>query len=620
MIFLYILFSIFIAFPAAIKAQAAIDTNQIRQWIDTARERNFDDPDYALICARKALSASRGTYYYGVLNALQLCGEVFYIKGIIDSALFYYHSALQISVKRQDVQEQGHNCTGLATIFLDSGDRDSCLYYYRLAIAAFNVIADSTGLCDVLLRYGNAYNALGNHNLAIEAYMQSLNICEAIGSDEYVAYNYGSIGIVHDKQGNYSKAEQYFMLGLEKFRELKDVYGQMGACNNLGILYKNMRSYERSLEAYTQCLMLADSIDFDRGRLSAHTNLGILNILTGHFENAMNHSSIGLALSRQFQARESIADNLNSIARAQNGLGDHDNALRNASEALQLGIEVQSLEKQRDANLTLAEISQDMGAYARGLEYYKAYSIIKDSLFNTERTARIAELQTIYETEKKDKEIRLLEKSAEIDQIRKTRLWVGLGLTLVAGGLLVYGQWVRRTRDKKILAKEKDLEVQRRKTTELEIEKVSRELDFKKQELVAKALQLARKNEFLQSLNTEVNKMREDIDGPAADSARRIARQIRTDIESEEDWELFLSSFREVHRDFLIQLQQTYPDITKGEIRLACLMKMNLSAKEMAALLNVTPDGIKKARYRLRKKMNLDSDVDIQQYLLSYPG
>jgi DNA-binding CsgD family transcriptional regulator len=381
-----------------------------------------------------------------------------------------------------------------------------------------------------------------------------------------------------------------------------------------------MKEYEKSRDAYTQSLMFADSIDFDRGRLSGHTNLGILNVHMGLYENALEHSRIGLDMARQFQAKESISDNLNWMARAQSGLKDYSNALINAEQALMLAKEVQSLEKQRDANLTLSEIHQALGGYDRSLEYFKAHAITKDSLFNAERSKQISELQTIYETEKKDNEIKLLAKNVEIDRIRKTRLWIALGLAILAGVLLIYSQWIRRVRDRKIHKQEKELEVQRRKTSELEKDKVSRELDFKKQELAAKALQLARKNEFLRSLNDEVDKMRGNTEGAVSDSARKISRQIRMDIESEEEWELFLASFREVHREFLDQLQQTYPTITKSEIRFACLMKMNLSAKEMAALLNVTPDGIKKARYRLRKKMELGSDVDIQEFLLAFPN
>jgi tetratricopeptide (TPR) repeat protein len=567
-----------------------------------------------------ALEKGRDKFYFGTVNSLQIIGEYYYSTGQLDSAVFFYKKALESSQRKKDLKENGNNFTSIASILHEAGARDSALQYSQLAIRTFEDLRDSSNLCDAWLRHGNVYNTMGHHDLALESFFKSIRICEAIHNDEYVGYNYGSIGIIHDKQGNYPKAEEYFLKALDVFKSSGNVYGQMSIHNNLGIMYKNMKHFKKSLDAYTQSLVFADSLNLDRGVMMAHTNIGILNVQMGLFENGLHHNTMGLQLAREYQAKESIAGNLNWIARAQMGLYDYENALRNADESLLIAQEVQSLEKQRDANLTLSEIYEARKDPDRSLDYFKAYTVTKDSILNAERSKQISELQTVYETEKKDKEIQLLAKNAELDRAKKTRLWVALGLSLVAGGLLIYGQWVRRTRDRKILSQEKELEIQHRQTAELKTEKMSRELDFKKQELAAKALQLARKNEFLQSLNEEVDKIRTHPESNVADSARRISRQILMDIESEEEWEQFLASFREVHRDFIEHLQQSYPDITKSEIRLACLMKMNLSSKELAALLNVTHDGIKKARYRLRKKMNLESEVDIQAFLLAFPG
>ena len=96
----------------------------------------------------------------------------------------------------------------------------------------------------------------------------------------------------------------------------------MGFTNNLGILYKNMGLYEKSLESYELCLSLADSIDFDRGKLAAYTNLGILYEKMGQYENAGSHAKLGLQYAIAINQNESLADNLNSIARVQLGLGD----------------------------------------------------------------------------------------------------------------------------------------------------------------------------------------------------------------------------------------------------------------------------------------------------------
>jgi len=603
-----------------LNGQVGVDTLLVRRWVDTAWKVRFEEPMHAFVLAKRILSESQPSYYFGIVNGLQLQGEAYFGIGKLDSAVIWYAQALQLAVERKDQVEIANGYTSLASIYLNQGKRDSSLHYYQSAISIFSEMGDSSSLSDALLRYGNVHNDMGHHELAIEAYLNSIRICEALHRDDYIAYNYGAIGVVHDKQRNFAKAEEYFLKALKIFVALDDGFGQMGIYNNLGILYKNQKDYQKSLDAYIQSLFFADSTHFGRGQLSAHTNLGILYTEMRHFENAIHHTTIAVNLASEFEAKEPLADNLNWMARAQMGLHDYTNALLNAQQALKLGEEVQSLERQRDANLTLSEIFAGQQIFDQSLLYYKTYGLIKDSLYTIEKSKQMSELLTLYETEKKDKEIELLAKNAEIDTIRKTRLWVALALSFIVGGLLIYNQWIRRTRDRKILSQKNELEVHRRQTAELETQKVTRELDFKKQELAAKALQLARKNEFLQSVHEQVDSMRTNTEVSVAESARRINKQIMRDIESEEDWEQFLASFREVHRDFLEQLQHAYPDISKSEVRLACLMKMNLSGKELAALLNISPDGIKKARYRLRKKMNLDSEVDIQEFLLAFPN
>jgi tetratricopeptide (TPR) repeat protein len=606
-------------FSISLVAQSRIDTTLIRQWLDTAARYELNDASISLPLAKKAMAASKDKYYYGYIKGLQIEGESYFTMFEMDSALMSFYTALNLAADKKDKPNIASAYNSLASAYFEVGKRDSSLHYFEEAVHLFKETGDSAAWCESLLRFGNTYNTIGELDRALAIYLESIHICELVKDTATVAYNYGELAVVNDKQKNYASAEEYYLKALNTFKSLHHLYGQMSICNNMGIMYKNIKNYPKAIDAYTQCLLLADSIPSEIGKMYAHTNLGILNVNMGYFENGMQHLNTGLQLTKELDQPEAMADNLNYLARAQLGLHQHNVALKNAREALRIGHDVKALDKELDANQTLSDIFLALHAYDSSLYYFKAYSIVKDSLFDQEKSKQINELQTKYETEKKDKEIRLLAGNAEIDRIKKTRLWIGLLLSVIAGGLLIYAQWIRRVRDKKILSHKMELEAQRRKTTEIEKIAISRELDLKKQELAAKALQLARKNEFLQTLNVEVDKMREHTEGITADAARKISHHIRMDIESENDWEQFLTSFREVHRDYIENLQRTYPDLTKSEIRLACLMKMNLSAKEQAALLNITPDGIKKARYRMRKSMNLESEVDIQEYLMSFP-
>ena len=92
--------------------------------MDIAVNNRFDNPAVALKFAGMALTASEERYYYGTLDSLQVFGEAYYTKGALDSALYFYHRPLDVSLTTRDKAESGNNYTGLATIFLDSGVRD----------------------------------------------------------------------------------------------------------------------------------------------------------------------------------------------------------------------------------------------------------------------------------------------------------------------------------------------------------------------------------------------------------------------------------------------------------------------------------------------------------------
>jgi DNA-binding NarL/FixJ family response regulator len=100
-------------------------------------------------------------------------------------------------------------------------------------------------------------------------------------------------------------------------------------------------------------------------------------------------------------------------------------------------------------------------------------------------------------------------------------------------------------------------------------------------------------------------------------TSRRVSRMINRDIEGDTQWDQFSEEFSGIHQDFLRALTTKFGSFTKGEIRLISLLKMNLNSKEVASILGISDDGIRKARYRLRKKMHLE-ETELQSFLLGF--
>lgn len=195
--------------------------------------------------------------------------------------------------------------------------------------------------------------------------------------------------------------------------------------------------------------------------------------------------------------------------------------------------------------------------------------------------------------------------------MKRTRLWISLIAAIGLGSILLWAQWMRRR-------KEREIDDEKQKVAALENQKLNYELDFKKQELTSKVLQLCRKNEFLQSLEKEVKGYKSETEGSERQRLEKLSRKINRDMDADTDWEQFLKSFETVHPDFNKLILQKYPNFAPNDIRMACLMRMNLASKDIANLLNVTPDSVKKARYRMRKKMEKDSTVNLTEYFMNF--
>ena len=96
-----------------------------------------------------------------------------------------------------------------------------------------------------------------------------------------------------------------------------------------------------------------------------------------------------------------------------------------------------------------------------------------------------------------------------------------------------------------------------------------------------------------------------------------LIQTINFDLQDDNNWGNFSRYFEEVHKDFNTKAQQQFPNITSNDLRLMSLLKMNLSSKEIANILNISSDGIKKARQRLRKKMGIDSSESLEAIIIA---
>ncbi|WP_028295243.1 ligand-binding sensor domain-containing protein [Olivibacter sitiensis] len=160
-----------------------------------------------------------------------------------------------------------------------------------------------------------------------------------------------------------------------------------------------------------------------------------------------------------------------------------------------------------------------------------------------------------------------------------------------------------------------ELDKKEKEVVRLQNEKLENEIAYKNSELTTMTLDLIQRGEVLNKIKDVISSLARKDPNESETHIRHLLRLIRNVERSKEDWEHFTSHFNHINESFFNILKEKYPDITSTELRLCAFLKMNLSSKEIAQIMHITIKGVEVARYRLRKRLKLDSEVNLHEFL-----
>ncbi len=153
----------------------------------------------------------------------------------------------------------------------------------------------------------------------------------------------------------------------------------------------------------------------------------------------------------------------------------------------------------------------------------------------------------------------------------------------------------------------------------LQNENLQADIENKNSQLAINTMAIIRKNQLLQNISEELETMKDELGYRIPNKYyNKISKLISQDIESEHDWELFEKLFDQAHQDFFKRLKETFPQLTQSDLRLSAYIRMNLSSKEIAPLLNITLRGVEERRYRLRKRIGLETNDNLNDFIIKF--
>lgn len=282
----------------------------------------------------------------------------------------------------------------------------------------------------------------------------------------------------------------------------------------------------------------------------------------------------------------------------------------------------------------LAEISYYMGYHADAYQYQQQHQALKDSLITQERISAIAEARQKLEMENQEEKFRLKEKQLLVENqllaavviilllaavayyfFRRQKI-ESAGLALKSKELLLEkAELENRTREQEIqLAK-----IRQRATEQaLELEKQKQErfaesLVLKERLLASQALNIATKSELIEDVTALLEKNERKLPTSLINKVQKLA-EMQT---SEDDWVSFKDLFDQVHPQFIENLLKISAELTQSDIRLAAYIIMQVNNKQVAQMLGITYGSLRNARVRLRNKLGLGAEDDLNNFLFN---
>ncbi len=178
----------------------------------------------------------------------------------------------------------------------------------------------------------------------------------------------------------------------------------------------------------------------------------------------------------------------------------------------------------------------------------------------------------------------------------------------------VYKRHYKRQREKLLLTSNRRLKVKelenKQQLMRFNNDNLRQDIDNKNKELGASTMNLIKKNEFLSSIKKELLNIEDNK------SVKQVIKIIDKNLNNTDDWNLFQEAFNNADKDFLKIIKQIHPSLTANDLRLCAYLRLNLSSKEIAPLLNISSRSVEVKRYRLRKKMELPHESSLTNYIL----
>lgn len=527
-----------------------------------------------------------------------------FIPTNFDSANYYTQVALYLAQKNKNASQLAEALFYQSNVNLTF--RKNLHQIDSLTLSAIELsksVSDTNNLARLYNLRGNFFGFQHKSEKLIESYDQLLAIARAKGNKEMEYMALSGLGSYYFQTKQFAKANQMREQNLKVALEIGDPYKIAIEQSKYAYGLIEMGNLNLAKSELKKSHVLNTNLNHNALLIISNGELGEVYFKLNNIDSAFYFLNQAKNLVENGGSKKYYGHVLFWLAKAYMVKKDFKLALKLIEEGIQNCTQFSDNHLKMKFFKLKAEVYSQLNRGQEVFESFSNYVNLKDSFNNAESEKIRIQLQENFEANQREHKIAMLTKEKEINELTQKYFIAGFILLLVVS-ILIIRDLKRRNKQRK-LAHELAI---------AEKEKLKVKIDYQNRELTSKALQIIQKNEYAKLVKNRLSSLtqKEQFKPEQLKDLKSLATQLE---KTDKDWEYFNNFFIEVNPNFYTKLSQQYPEITPQELKQAALLKMNLSTKEAASVLNIAPQSVKMARHRLKKKINLSSEQDLGSFL-----
>jgi DNA-binding CsgD family transcriptional regulator len=567
-----------------IASQTTVDTVKIDALYEIAKIfYGQNSKDFDVFAGELLVLAEEVNYSRGIARILYLTGLYLHREG-------KFIEALQLMKRLQEI-----------------GSQPGLTFYKGQALALTGIIHKERGRLNQGLEYleeaAKIYKAIDDKNRLI-------NVMNA------------TAGIYTDLAKIHSNDSNYLEIGYMKLMEVNSMAKELGhltmiANSNalLGDIFRMKKNFAKSISLYKEAWFIADSIGNKNMSTDIWGVIGFSFYESGQIDSARIYLTQAIAASRMYNYEPLSIKYSIELGRTYISTGDYAVAQNILTQTEKQARSLGFWNYLNDIIKMKVEIFSQLKDFENGLSAMSELDIVTDTLNMIASRDKIALLESSYELDNAELKLAQMEEEKEY-QAKIKKIVIGGSIPLAALVIItIVLLWRWNLGKKKMLATQQNLHHLEISNLQLQEKNLKMNLELKNKELAAQALNLVTKENLLKDIRESVTQLNDGVQSPAAIHA--ILKQIELSQNRDKDWNEFKLYFEQVHVDFFKELNSRIGDLSPSEIKLSALLRLNLSIKQCADILGISPESVKMARHRLRKKLQLQTEDNLITFLMT---